>query len=142
MRRAVAMVVAGAFAVAACSSDGGGSVEAFCAGFEEVDATADPFDTEDIEIFNQRLDEFQSAVEAVADSAPDEISEKTDLLLASTSEQFDVFREQIDDPTDQDQLEAAFENSAFDEESAIEIEDAQAAAQSYAEEECDIVFPE
>ena len=141
------MVVAGAFAVAACGSDGGGSVEAFCAAVEELvpllgEEAEDPFDTEDIEIFNQRLDEFQSAVEAVADSAPDEISEKTDLLLASTSEQFDVFREQIDDPTDQDQLEAAFENSAFDEESAIEIEEAQDAAQSYAEEECDIVFPE
>ena len=138
MRRAVAMVVAGAFAVAACSSDGGGSVEAFCAGFEEVDATADPFEADDIETFNQRLDELQSASEAVTDAAPDEISEETALLLASIREQFDAFRE-IDDLTDQDQFEAAFEDSTFDE---GEVEEANEAFESYVEEECGIVLSE
>ncbi len=139
------MVVAGAFAVAACSSGGGGSVEAFCAAVEEelvpVLEGEDPFDAEDIEAFNEQLDDFQSAIAAVADAAPDEISDQTDVLLANTRAQFDAFRE-IDDLTDEDQFNAVFEDSAFDEKSAVEAEDAQDAAQAYAEEQCDIVFPE
>ncbi len=136
------MVVAGAFAVAACGSDGGGSVEAFCAAVEEqlvpLLAGEDPTQADDIETFNQQLDELQSAIEAVADAAPDDISEQTDVILASSREQFDAFRE-IDDLTDQDQFEAAFQESTFDE---GEVEEANEAAESYAEEECGISFPE
>ena len=138
MRRAVAMVVAGAFAVAACSSDGGGSVEAFCAAIEEADALDDPFETDDIETFNQNLDDFQAAAEAVGDAAPDEISEEADVSVASQVELFDAFRE-IDDLTDQDQFEAAFEDSTFDE---GEVEEANEAFESYVEEECGIVLSE
>ena len=135
------MVVAGAFVVAACGSDGGGSLEAFCVAIEEVTPVLegeDPFEAEDIETFNQRLDELQSVVETVADAAPDEISEETDVILASSREQFDAFRE-IDDLTDQDQFEAAFEDTTFDE---GEVEEANEALNAYAEEECGIVLPE
>ncbi len=135
------MVVAGAFVVAACGSDGGGSLEAFCVAIEEITPVLegeDPFEAEDIETFNQRLDELQSVVETVADAAPDEISEETDVILASSREQFDAFRE-IDDLTDQDQFEAAFEDTTFDE---GEVEEANEALNAYAEEECGIVLPE
>ncbi len=133
------MVVAAAFAVAACSSDGGGSVEAFCAGFEEVDATADPFEADDIETFNQRLDELQSAFEAVADAAPDEISEEMDIFVASLRGLTDAFRG-IDDPTDQDAVDAVFEELFGDEEAAAEFDEAEAAVDAYVEAECGIVL--
>ena len=104
------------------------------------EAENSPFEAYDLETFNQRLDDFQSTLETVADAAPDEISGQTDILLANARAQFDALRE-IDDLTDEDQFEAAFEDSAFDEESTAEAEEAQAAAECYSAENCDIVFP-
>jgi hypothetical protein len=138
MRRLLAMVVTGAFAVAACGDDGGGSVESFCAAVEELASSleTEPTDAPDIETMNEQLNELQSDIEAVADAAPDEISEEIDTIVTASREQFDAFR-QMDELTDE-QFAAAFDNPAFSEEASAEIDAAQEAANAYALEECGV----
>jgi uncharacterized coiled-coil DUF342 family protein len=138
MRRLLAMVVTGAFAVAACGDDDGGSVESFCAAVEELASSleTEPTDAPDIETMNEQLNELQSDIEAVADAAPDEISEEIDTIVTASREQFDAFR-QMDELTDE-QFAAAFDNPAFSEEASAEIDAAQEAANAYALEECGV----
>ena len=109
------MLVAGAFAVTACGSDGGagGSVQAFCAALEELDASEGiefPF-VGDPETLDELIDHSQSLSEAVADAAPEEISDEADIAFAALVKLFDALRA-LDDPTDQDEVQAAFEDSA------------------------------
>jgi hypothetical protein len=95
----IALALAGALALGACSSDGGdssdgdgsGSTETFC---EEIATLAD-FDEDSTE------EEDFAAIRAIADVAPDEISDEMDLLV-------DVFDEfQSFDPATSSEEELA-----------------------------------
>lgn len=138
MRRLLALVVTGAFAVAACGDDGGGSVESFCAAVEELATSleTDPTDAPDVETMNDQLDEFESDIEAVAAAAPDEISEEVDTILSASRDQFDAFR-QMDDLSEE-QFAAVFDDPAFSDETFVEVDAAQEAANAYALEECGV----
>ena len=104
MKRAVALTVAGAFALAACGDDGGGSVEAFCESVQEVaDNTADPFDTDSSEDFVAELEKQRDAVNAAADNAPDEISDDAQTAAEWFAEVSDALA--AVDPTDQAALD-------------------------------------
>ena len=77
MRRVVAFTVAAAFVVAACSSDGGGSVEAFCESVQEVeDNDVDPFETDSREDFVAELEKQRDAVNAALATAQRHVQEK------------------------------------------------------------------
>lgn len=138
MRRLLALVVTGAFAVAACGDDGGGSVESFCAAVEELATSleTDPTDAPDVETMNDQLDEFESDIEAVAAAAPDEISEEVDTILSASRDQFDAFR-QMDDLSEE-QFATVFDDPAFSDETFVEVDAAQEAANAYALEECGV----
>lgn len=138
MRRLLATVVVGAFAVAACGDDGGGSVESFCAAVEELATSleTDPTDAPDVETMNEQLDELQSDIEAVADAAPDEVSEEIDTIVSASREQFDAFRQM--DELSEEQFVAAFDDPAFSEETSAEVDAAQETANAYALEECGV----
>ena len=129
------MVLAGAFAVAACGSDGGGSVEAFCAAGEELAATMeeDPFEG-DPETLDERLDQVRSLSQAAADAAPDEISDEMDILNTTNRELLDAFSG-IDDPTEED---AAFEQVFPDDETFEEFQEAEETVGTYVVEQCGI----
>jgi hypothetical protein len=75
-------------------------------------------------------------IEAVAAAAPVEISEEVDTILSATRDQFDAFR-QMDDLSEE-QLAATFDDPAFGDETFVEIDAAQEAANAYALEECGI----
>ena len=124
-----------ALCLTACAEDGGGDEE-FCAAAEEFGAAfdEDPFEG-DPELFDERLDQGESAFEALADAAPDELSEEMDIFVATLREFLDAFRG-IDDPTDEDEVDAVFEELFSDEEAAAEFDEAEAAVDAYVEEEC------
>jgi len=124
--------------VAACGDDGGGSVESFCAAVEELATSleTDPTDAPDVETMNDQLDEFESDIEAVAAAAPDEISEEVDTILSASRDQFDAFR-QMDDLSEE-QFAAVFDDPAFSDETFVEVDAAQEAANAYALEECGV----
>ena len=122
--------------LATCAEDGEGDEE-FCAAAEELEAALeeDPFEG-DPETFDERLDQGQAAIEALADAAPDEISQEIDVAASGFRELLDLFRE-IDDPTDEAEVEAAFEEF-FSGEAAAEFDEATDAVNAYALEECGI----
>ena len=107
MRRAVAVMVAAAFAVAACSSDGGGSVEAFCESAQRLadfQALGDVFegdpDPEDIA-------EARDITSALADDAPSEVSDDAKIVVDA----FNKFLDAIEtiDPADEAALSEAID---------------------------------
>ena len=145
------MVVVAAFVTAACSSgggdaggesfeppsgEGGGTVEAFCAAAEELDAAfQEDLFAGDPETLDERVDQLQSVFEAAADAAPGEISDEMDILLAEARDQYEALRG-IEDPTDQDEVDAVFEG-LFSETSA-EFDEANDTASASPLEECGI----
>ena len=134
MRRVVAVMVAGAFALAACGDDGGGSVEAFCESVQEVaDNDQDPFETDSREDFVAELEKQRDAVNAVADNAPDEISDDAQTGAEWFAEVSDALA--AVDPTDQAALEEA--SAPFDEDDP-EVEAAGESVNEFALTECGI----
>ncbi len=129
-----------ALGLTVCAEDGGGDEE-FCAAAEELGSAfeEDPLEG-DPEMLGERLDQAQSAIEAVADAAPDEISEEIDIFVVTAREIIDALRGI--DPTDQDQVDAVFEEVFPDEEAGDEFDEAEAAVDAYVEEECGFVLPE
>ena len=89
MRRVLAVMVAGAFALAACGDDGGGSVEAFCESVERFvafdDGSPDEADSENIA-------EARDITDALAANAPGEISDDVD----TTTDGFDAFLDAVE----------------------------------------------
>ena len=136
------MVVAGAFAVAACGSGGGGggNLEAFCAAFGErsplgvVGQLTVRFagTLDDPEEVDEWLDKAQSDIEAVADAAPDEISGDIDVVVAKVVALLDHFRE-ADLPRVTAETRAAIDEFFSDEEVGEAFDDAIA---PYVAEEC------
>ena len=106
MRRAVAFTVAAAFVVAACSSDGGGSVEAFWESTQTLADSPDPFSESGPEDFAAAYEEFSAAVNAMADDAPSEISDDAKTMAEVTEELFDTAGDI--DPTDEEAVQEAF----------------------------------
>jgi len=106
MRRAVALTVAAAFALAACGDDGGGSVEAFCESAQEFADAGDFFDTDNPEDFSAGLQEAEEVINALADDAPSEISDDAETLAKILGELIDSLADI--DPTDEAAVEAAF----------------------------------
>jgi hypothetical protein len=138
MKRAVALTVAGAFALAACGDDGGGSVEAFCESAQEVaDNTQDPFDTDSPEDFVAELEKQRDAVNAAADNAPDEISDDAQTAAEYFAEVSDALA--AVDPTDQAAVEEA--SAPFDEVDP-EVEAAGESVGEFALTECGIDLDE
>jgi hypothetical protein len=135
MKRAVALTVAGAFALAACGDDGGGSVEAFCESVQEVaDNDQDPFETDSREDFVAELEKQRDAVNAAADNAPDEISDDAQTAAEWFAEVSDALA--AVDPTDQAALEEAF--ASLDGEGDPEVEAAAESVNEFALTECGI----
>ena len=122
MKRVVALTVAGAFALAACGDDGGGSVEAFCESAQEAaDNTQDPFETDSREDFVAELEKQRDAVNALADNAPDEISDDAQTFAEYFAEVSDALA--AVDPTDQaalDEVAVPFEEDDPEVEAAAE----------------------
>jgi hypothetical protein len=106
MKRAVTVVLAGAFVVAACADDSGGSVEAFCESAQEFANTGDFFETDDPEDFAAGLEEARVVINALADDAPSEISDDAETAAKASGELFDSLADI--DPTDEAAVEAAF----------------------------------
>jgi hypothetical protein len=106
MKRAVTVVLAGAFVVAACGDDSGGSVEAFCESAQEFADAGDFFDTNNPEDFSAGLEEAREVINALADDAPSEISDDAETVAEVSGELFDSLADI--DPTDQAAVEAAF----------------------------------
>ena len=107
MRRAVTFTVAAAFVIAACSSDGGGSVEAFCDSVQEF------ADLQDVDLFEVPPDEFpdqvaelRDVISAVAEDAPSEISDDAQLAADNFIQVLDALADV--DPSDQAAVEEAF----------------------------------
>ena len=105
MKRAVTVVLAGAFVVAACGDDSGGSVEAFCESAQEFADTDDFLDAASPEEFSAGLAEAREVINSLADDAPSEISDEAETVAK-------ILRELIDsladiDPTDEAAVEAA-----------------------------------
>ena len=84
----------------------GGSVEAFCESVQEVaDNDQDPFETDSREDFVAELEKQRDAVNAVADNAPDEISDDAQTAAEWFVEVSDALA--AVDPTDEAALEEA-----------------------------------
>jgi hypothetical protein len=105
MKRAVTVVLAGAFVVAACGDDSGGSVEAFCESAQEFADADDFFDTNNPEDFSADLEEAREVLNALADDAPSEISDDAETAAKAAGELFDSLADI--DPTDEAAVEAA-----------------------------------
>jgi hypothetical protein len=105
MKRAVTVVLAGAFVVAACGDDSGGSVEAFCESAQEFADSGDFFDTNNPEDFSAGLEEAREVIDALADDAPSEISDDAETVAEISGELFDSLGDI--DTTDQEAVEAA-----------------------------------
>jgi hypothetical protein len=105
MKRAVTVVLAGAFVVAACADDSGGSVEAFCESAQEFADADDFFDTNNPEEFSADLEEAREVIDALADDAPSEISDDAETAAKASGELFDSLADI--DPTDEAEVEAA-----------------------------------
>jgi hypothetical protein len=135
MRRVVALTVAGAFALAACGDDGGGSVEAFCESAQEFADTDDFFATDNPEDFRAGLEEARDAINAMADDAPDEISDDAETAAEVSGELFDSLDDI--DPTDEAAVEAAFA-PFFDADADPEFAAAVDSVNEYALTECGI----
>ena len=130
------MVATGAFVLAACSSSGGGSVEAFCAAIEEFATTLeedDPFEADPADV-DATLDQAESDVRAAADAAPDAISADMDIVADAFGELVDVFRS-LEDLSDPSATAEAIDAADFVDE---EFLDASEAVNEYAFEECGV----
>jgi hypothetical protein len=106
MKPAVIVVVAGAFVVAACGDDSGGSVEAFCESAQEFADSGDFLDTDNPEDFSAGLEQAREVINALADDAPSEISDDAETVAEVSGEMFDSLAGI--DTTDEAAVEAAF----------------------------------
>jgi hypothetical protein len=129
MRRVVALTVAGAFALAACGDDGGGSVEAFCESAQEF------ADSDDFFASDTSLEEARDAINAMADDAPDEINDDAETAAEVSGELFDSLDDI--DVTDEAAVEAVLA-PFFDADADPEFAAAVDSMNEYALTECGI----
>ena len=130
LRTILAVTAVAAIAATSCgSSGGGGSVEAFCERLAEFQAREGEFQNafEDPE----QLDEAVDAVDGIADAAPDEIRDDAKVVADGFRDLADAFSDI--DPDDPDAALEAFEDV---DEQLAEVEEASAAVEAYAAENC------
>jgi hypothetical protein len=135
MKRAVTVVLAAAFVVAACGDDSGGSVEAFCESAQEFADADDFLDTNNPEDFSADLEEARELINALADDAPSEISDDAGTAAEASRELFDALADI--DTTDEAAVEAAFA-PFFDADADPEFAAAVNSVNEFAQAECGI----
>ena len=118
LRRAVAVTVAGALAMAACGNSGGGSVEAFCEDTQKFVDIELPMNAGE---YAGTLQEQKDAINAMVDDAPsdiiDDVKTVADILLSVIDALADV------DPTDQEALDEIFADAEPDDPGAFAARD-------------------
>lgn len=135
MRRGatVALVVTASLAPAACSDDGGGSVEAFCttarAFAEDNPATVfDRYDPADPTAAAELLRAAGEQLRSWADEAPDDVDDDVDTIAEAADDLAVAFESPSPTGDRADDLEARFE----------EVELASARVTSFARERCGV----
>lgn len=135
MRRGatVALVVAGSLVPAACSDDGGGSLEAFCATArafaEDNPATVfDRYDPADPTAAAELLRAARDQLRSWAEEAPDDIDDDVATIAEAADELAVAFESPAPTGDRADELEARFE----------EVELASARVTSFARERCGV----
>ena len=114
IRLTVVFLLGGAMALAACGDDdggGGGSTEAFCSELESFAASADASGEAD--------DSFVSDFRTLAESAPDEISDEINEMLAA----FESLDELPDEPETEEQMEQMMDLLSSIEEPSAAVEE-------------------
>lgn len=129
VRRAMAVIVAGALVLAACGS-GGGSVEAFCESAQKFVDLEDPFEG-DPAAFADGIEEQKDAMNAMIDDAPSEISDDAETAAESVMPILDA----LVDPTD---VEAVANALASLDEANPDVDAAAGRVDEFALAECGI----
>ena len=126
MQRLLAAAILGGLALVACGDDdGGGDLAAFCDAVDRIEASGDPFEVADDPVaFQAEISSFRDALDDARANAPSEISDEVDEIASQVDRAYEALSE-IEDPTDDAQVEAAlapFDDDDEDEDLSDEVD--------------------